>query len=219
MGVNALGVESVCTWGKAKPLTSQPTFNSNIKSTKKSCNCILEPKDFIPRLSFSEPTTNVKIPDSYDIRNLNGRNYATIDKNQHIPHYCGSCWAFAVTSSLADRISLQKHGSSSLIDISTQALMNCAKTGCSGCHGGWPYYALEYIQTNGLPHESCSPYLALSKPCRSLNICRKCTLDKSCTVVHEASYLSFHITKHGQVKHVSIEFCLFLWIRSVARKL
>eukprot|EP00210_Caulerpa_lentillifera_P006747 g6447.t2 len=201
MGVNALGVESACSWGKPKELGMKPTsLNSFKQRTKKSCDCIHQPPDFTPRISFSEPRANFEIPESYDIRNLNGRNYATIDKNQHIPHYCGSCWAFAVTTSLADRLSLMHPGASHLIDISTQALINCASIYCRGCRGGWPYFAFDYILRNGLPHETCSPYLAVQKTCKDVNICRKCTLDKPCcTAVHGTSYLSFNIISHGEV--------------------
>ena len=35
------------------------------------------------------------------------RNLAGLTRNQHEPHYCGACWAFATTSSLADRARLQ----------------------------------------------------------------------------------------------------------------
>ena len=52
----------------------------------------LEPVDDLPR----EQIWN----------NINGTNYLTNIRNQHVPQYCGSCWAHAAASALSDRIKI-----------------------------------------------------------------------------------------------------------------
>lgn len=46
------------------------------------------------------------IPKAYNPHDIGGITLVTSDLNQHIPKYCGSCWAHAPMSSLADRIKI-----------------------------------------------------------------------------------------------------------------
>ncbi len=64
------------------------------------------------------------IPKEYDIRNLNGISYASIDRNQHIPQYCGSCWAQGSSSALSDRLALLTNNLFPEVDLAPQVLID-----------------------------------------------------------------------------------------------
>lgn len=62
--------------------------------------------DVLPEVRVRQPLEPVDLPDQWLWNNINGANLVTTIRNQHIPQYCGSCWAQAAASSLSDRIKI-----------------------------------------------------------------------------------------------------------------
>jgi hypothetical protein len=131
------------------------------------------------------------LPEAFSWDNVDGTSYLTHMLNQHIPQYCGSCWAHSSMSSLADRIKIarsvdQKGGPE--INLSIQFLLNCAAVAGS-CFGGRAAAAYEFIHSHSkfIPYDTCQPYLACSTnstegfcphvdtTCSAINTCKTCT--------------------------------------------
>lgn len=64
-------------------------------------NAVLSP---LPYTYVAPP----ELPRAFSWTNVNDKSYVTKSLNQHIPVYCGSCWAHSSLSSLADRIKIQR---------------------------------------------------------------------------------------------------------------
>ena len=82
------------------------------------------------RNSYSSPLpyTYLKpkdLPSDFSWTNVNGRSFVTHSLNQHIPQYCGSCWAHGALSALADRIKIARNGLGDEINLSIQYFLNC----------------------------------------------------------------------------------------------
>jgi cathepsin X len=134
------------------------------------------------------------LPEEHNWCNLNGTSYCTMSRNQHIPQYCGSCWAHGSVSALGDRVKIaRKQAGDNGIDInlSVQHILNCANAG--SCHGGsvdGPYQWLHEISQKtgtGISYETSNPYMACSSEseeglcpsgkwdCTAANIAKTCS--------------------------------------------
>jgi len=110
---------------------------------------------------------------------MNGKNYLSWNKNQHIPEYCGSCWAQGTTSAIADRFNIMNDlKTATPIALSAQAIVNCKAGG--SCNGGSPGGVYKYAYENGIPDSSCEQYVAHNlddghRTCQDIDLCRDCT--------------------------------------------
>merc|ERR1712178_321642 len=106
------------------------------------------------------------LPEEFNWCDMNGTSYCTKSLNQHIPQYCGSCWAHGSVSALGDRIKIKRGGKGIDINLSVQHILNCGEVG--SCHGGsvdGPYQWLHSILTktgSGISYDTSNPYMACS---------------------------------------------------------
>jgi len=127
------------------------------------------------------------LPGSFSWGSRNGVNYLTASHNQHIPQYCGSCWAWGSMSALADRIKIGRKAQGPDINLSVQYVLNCGGETAGSCYGGTAQGAYGLVKDSGAwPYASCQPYLACSSDsaggfcgeidttCKAENICRTC---------------------------------------------
>merc|ERR1712167_230741 len=162
-GKNNIAIESDCAWATPKdtwtadvrhkntiieqfaapsaPMIKSPeqsTILDFFKNTKNRCR--------VERISFPggekppavhswEELSVEEVPKAWDWGNVNGVNYLSWNKNQHIPVYCGSCWAQGTTSSIADRFNIMLNNTSPTpVALNAQAIVNCQAGG--SCEGG-----------------------------------------------------------------------------------
>lgn len=95
------------------------------------------------------------MPASFNWGDIDGVSYLTHSLNQHIPQYCGSCWAHGALSALSDRIKIAREGLGDEINLSIQYILNCAGDVAGSCHGGSHTGVYEFAQANGfIPYDS-----------------------------------------------------------------
>ena len=207
-----LGIENGCSWAipmepqrvQAVAQASKAVKAAPLKFHDKSKPCVRHSSEKASVVKSPLPHTYVKesdIPDSYDIRNIGGLSYASLDRNQHIPQYCGSCWTQGTLSALSDRFNLARGGRFPEVELSSQVLVDCVTGSDShGCEGGDPTAAYEWVYKNGIVDNSCSNYQAKDLSCTPEWTCRNCLPMKGCAAVPEGKFERYHISEHGQVK-------------------
>jgi cathepsin X len=116
-----------------------------------------EKKARFQRFEASQPMTS--FPSELLWNDFNSTDFLTVAKNQHIPQYCGSCWAMAATSALSDRIKIQRGAAFPDVNIAPQPILECLVTGeTAGCDGGVSIVLYDYVMKNGITDETCSIY-------------------------------------------------------------
>ena len=203
-GINNLGIESECTWAVPK-VPEKMIRNDRMRSANNRARYFPRPcaipndwNKIKPVITAPLPHTYLnaaQIPESYDIRNIDGHNYATWNKNQHIPVYCGSCWAQGSTSAIADRINLMRKGAWPTVELSVQEVINCGNSG--SCHGGWDSGVYSYAHKEGIPDQTCAVYEAVDKECNDMNRCKDCEPDEPCKPIKE--YKRYKVGDFGDV--------------------
>jgi cathepsin X len=163
-----------------------------------------------------------EVPSEFNWCNFHGKgkdntNYCTMSRNQHIPQYCGSCWAHGSVSALGDRIKIQRKAQGIDINLAVQHMLNCGNIG--SCYGGsvdGPYQWIKHLSDTtdaGIGYETAQPYMACSSDstggfckaadwtCKPANIARTCGSFSSeggeCTGL--SSYPNATISDYGSI--------------------
>lgn len=165
------------------------------------------------------------LPSAFNWGSINGVSYLTHSLNQHIPQYCGSCWAHGSLSALADRIKIARKGKGDDINLSIQFILNCGTEMAGSCYGGYHTATYQFIQETGYcPYDTCNSYLACSDDstegfcasidttCSASNICRTCDtfagMGGACTEIDifpNATVAEYGMVEAGNVEMIKTE--------------
>lgn len=122
------------------------------------------------------------LPNAFTWSNVEGVNYLTKNLNQHIPVYCGSCWAHGSISALADRIKIARKAQWPDINLSIQFILNCQMGG--SCNGGDHLATYKAIKEYGsIPYDDCMVYQACSSDSKE-TVCQENKKDFQCTAIN-----------------------------------
>ncbi|UCB59469.1 MAG: hypothetical protein JSV67_04020 [Thermoplasmatales archaeon] len=138
-------------------------FNSVISAASNGdgigLGCIIEKSDNSYENEPAPLIYNESLPDRFSWRDVDGVNWVTPVQNQQS---CGSCVAFGTISALESVIQIEL-GNKLNIDLSEAHLFYC---GGGSCSQGWTVSrSVNYVETYGVPLESCFPYIPKQTDC------------------------------------------------------
>ena len=171
------------------------------RRVSKEAPCRVKP-DVTPEDKIITPLVHLEtVPDQWLWNDISGANMVTTVRQQHIPQYCGSCWAQAASSTLSDRIKIARAGAWPEINIAPQVLISCEDMD-DGCHGGYALNAFIWMSMNQITDETCSIYRARGHDngieCSAMTVCRNCNPGEACFVPDK--YLTYNVEEYGEVK-------------------
>ncbi|KRX07448.1 hypothetical protein PPERSA_03281 [Pseudocohnilembus persalinus] len=195
-GVNAFGIESRCnyaipknTWQEIDHLLTAPQYSGyelDLEAKKKGEKLGLKPNQEIIHDGIKEkvliktqrPHEYIKkedLPTNWDWRQVDGVNYMSQNTNQHLPVYCGCCWAYGTSSSIADRLNIITKNKFPRTVLSVQAIVNCRWGGT--CSGGKSQQVYQEANEHGIPVNTCQNYVAKNPAifeCSEMQKCSQC---------------------------------------------
>jgi cathepsin X len=183
--------------------TLRPLYSQGCRITKPSLSKGDRVSTPLPWESYAYDS----LPNTWDWRDVNGTNYVSISKNQHIPIYCGSCWAHGSISALNDRFHIM-FPKATPISLSMQVIVNC-QPGGSSCNGGNSADVYEFVYKHGVPDDTCQQYMAVDADaplCSAKQVCEDCTSpipkvgeDGRVRCHAVTKYKNYYIKEYGKV--------------------
>ena len=128
--------------GLVEPGTVGSSQEGQVKKSKRASHIVRDPLyeerilSPVPYGDSNAQGDKKKLPKSFFWGNVSNVNYLSPIRNQHVPVYCGSCWAHAATSSLTDRYTIETVATwPGPVLLSVQNVIDCGEAG--SCQGGW----------------------------------------------------------------------------------
>ena len=121
--------------------------------------CIIEKSENTDENKPAPLAYNESLPDYYSWQNAEGIDWVTPARDQRS---CGSCVAFGTISALEAVVHIEL-GRILDLDLSEAHLFYC---GGGSCSNGWTVsQSVKYLETYGVPEESCFPYTPRQTDC------------------------------------------------------